>query len=69
VRTLAEVDADLARAKSRLQQLRHEKASIVVKEASCSLCGRNRGWPCTKPSGVATFPHAERVRAAKKARA
>jgi hypothetical protein len=61
---LLRVRAEKANANKRLTQLKHEEAKLMTAAVPCKGCGAKVGQRCGKPSGVRTFPHAERVRAA-----
>ncbi len=74
LRSLAEIRADLSRAKTRLRQLENEEYKHVVK-MPCSLCKAPPGMPCVKGStyvgnsamGAKRSPHAERHKALEEA--
>lgn len=63
-RGLAVVRLTITKTKQQLRALQHQEAELVNELGACSLCGAKKGSPCTKPSGLGRFPHAERMRAA-----
>jgi hypothetical protein len=61
---LVVVRANLSAARKRINNLWGQEAIIVTALAPCSLCKKEIGQACTKPSGGRARPHAERMRAA-----
>lgn len=65
MRSLSEIQAEMAVAKKRLSQLRAEEYAILLKYP-CQGCGAPVGSVCRKIGGNRTSAHAERHKAAEK---